>query len=146
VYVADSFEGLPSAEQKYPADKVFAHLHTIKYLAVSQEEVENNFRRYDLLDNDVIFIKGFFEHSLINTNIDKLAILRLDGDMYSSTIQVLDALYDKVSDGGYIIIDDYFLTPCQHAVHDFRARRHITSEMKIIDNSSRYWKKESSKN
>jgi len=140
IYVADSFEGLPPPDTKYPVDNGDGH-HTIEFLAVSQEEVMNNFRKYDLLDENVIFIKGFFETSLVNITTDKLAILRLDGDMYSSTIQVLEQLYDKVQIGGYIIIDDYALHGCKMAVNDFRKQRNIKDEMIKIDFTGMFWKK-----
>ena len=140
VFVADSFEGLPPPDAKYPADARDS-LHTIKFLAVSREQVESNFKRYDLLDDNVIFIKGFFENSLPKAPIDKLSILRLDGDMYSSTIQVFELLYDKLSIGGYLIIDDYSLPGCNKAVKDFRAQRNITEEIIDIDPYSCYWKK-----
>ena len=107
------------------------------------DEVKNNFKKYNLLDENIKFIKGFFEHSLKNTDIDKLAILRLDGDMYSSTIQVLEYLYNKVSKGGFIIIDDYgAVKGCKLAVDDFRKKRNIISELKVIDWTGRYWIKE----
>ena len=141
IYVADSFEGLPPPDKKYKADKGDIH-HTIKCLAVGLDEVKYNFKRYGLLDENVKFIKGYFEHSLKNTDIKQLALLRLDGDMYSSTIQVLEQLYDKVSPGGYILIDDYALPGCKKAVDDFRKERNITSELKIVDWSGRYWVKE----
>lgn len=140
IFAADSFEGLPPPDPKYPADKGDSH-HTISFLAVPQEEVEANFRRYGLLDNNIVFVKGFFEHSIPKAPIDKLAILRLDGDMYSSTIQVLELLYDKVSIGGYIIIDDYKLPGCRKAVDDFRLQRNIKENLLAIDEFSRYWKK-----
>ena len=91
------------------------------------------------MDKNVIFIKGYFEHSLKNTDIKQLALLRLDGDMYSSTIQVLTQLYDKVSPGGYIIIDDYALPGCRKAVDKFRKKRNIRSKLKIVDHTGRYW-------
>ena len=138
IYVADSFEGLPPPEKKYKADKGDVH-HTIKCLAVGLDQVKDNFKRYDLLDKNVIFIKGYFEHSLKNTDIKQLALLRLDGDMYSSTIQVLTQLYDKVSPGGYIIIDDYALPGCRKAVDKFRKKRNIRSKLKIVDHTGRYW-------
>jgi len=143
VYVADSFEGLPQPDAtKYPKDAGDEH-HKIQYLAVSLEQVKRNFAKYDLLDDNVIFIKGFFEDSLKKVNFDKLAILRLDGDMYSSTIQVLDELYDKLVPGGYIIIDDYGVhIPCKTAVSDFRQKHNITTEIKMIDKYGAYWKKE----
>jgi hypothetical protein len=139
VFVADSFEGLPKPDPKYTADSGDIH-HTIPFLAVDVETVKNNFRAYDLLDDDVIFVKGFFETSLKTVPIDKLCILRLDGDMYSSTIQVLDQLYSKVSPGGFVIIDDYLLPPCKKAVHDFRDSRGITNPIITIDRCGSYWR------
>ena len=139
VFVADSFEGLPPPEEKYVHDRGDPH-HSYKYLAVSLEEVKNNFRAYDLLDDNVIFIKGFFETSLKTAPINKLAVLRLDGDMYSSTIQVLDTLYDKVTKGGFIIIDDYTLKGARAAVIDFRDKRQIKDEIVLIGKGySAYW-------
>ena len=140
IFVADSFEGLPPPDPRYEQDSNDAH-HTFKVLAVGLDEVKDNFKRYNLLDDNIIFIKGFFEHSLKNASINKLAILRLDGDMYSSTIQVLNQLYEKVSEGGYIIIDDYGLEGCKKAIDDFRQEHNITTEMKVVDWTGRYWKK-----
>jgi len=139
VFVADSFEGLPKPDAKYGADAGDIH-HTLKFLAVDVETVKNNFRAYDLLDDDVIFVKGFFETSLKTVPIDKLCILRLDGDMYSSTIQVLDQLYSKVSPGGFVIVDDWTLPGCRKAIIDFRTTHGITAPMVPIDNSSAYWR------
>jgi hypothetical protein len=143
IFVADSFEGLPPPDPKYIEDKD-DNLYKIKWLAIDIEEVQNNFKKYNLLDDNVIFIKGFFENSLKNASINKLALLRLDGDMYSSTIQVLEELYDKVSIGGYIIIDDYGCTAvaCKKAVDDFRNKRNITTEIQKIDWHGVFWKKE----
>jgi O-methyltransferase len=139
VFVADSFQGLPPPDPRYPADKGDIH-HTIPYLSIDIETVKNNFRAYDLLDDNVIFVKGFFETSLKNAPIDKLCILRLDGDMYSSTIQVLEQLYDKVSPGGFVIIDDYSLEGCRKAVHDFRNIRGITNPIISIDQCGSFWR------
>lgn len=141
VFVADSFEGLPPPDPSlYPADRGDNH-HTIPCLAVDLNTVRNNFAKYNLLDNNVVFVKGFFEHSLKRAPITTLSVLRLDGDMYSSTIQVLDILYDKVSVGGYIIVDDYALPGCKQAIHDFRHKHNITDEIMHIDATSCYWKK-----
>jgi len=139
VFVADSFEGLPAPDSKYWAD---TGAQKIPMLEVSMEEVQNNFRRYNLLDENVIFVKGWFEHSLKTVDINELAILRLDGDMYSSTIQVLDQLYSKVSPGGFIIVDDFSLPNCRQAIEDFRAANGILSTMHIVDWTGLYWRKE----
>ena len=141
VYVADSFHGLPRPDpEKYPADKGDEH-YKQEFLAISQSEVENNFRKYGLLDGQVIFLKGWFEDTLPNAPIEKLAILRLDGDMYGSTMDALASLYPKLSSGGFCIIDDYSVSRCKKAVDDFRAENGIDSEVKVVDWTGVYWRK-----
>ena len=141
VYVCDSFEGLPAPnEEEYPQDTGDTH-HLARFLAVSQEQVEENFQGYDLLTPQVKFVKGFFSDTLpkLAPDIEKLAILRLDGDMYESTMVALENLYPKLSAGGYVIVDDYGLVNCRRALTDYRERNGITDEYITIDNSSVYW-------
>jgi hypothetical protein len=141
VYVADSFEGLPKPDiDKFPNDKGDQH-HVVKFLAVSQEEVENNFRKYGLLDEQVVFIKGWFKDTLPTAPIEKLAVIRLDGDMYASTMDAMTNLYPKLSEGGFCIIDDYALEGCKRAVDNFREENGIGAEIKEIDWTGVYWRK-----
>lgn len=143
VWVADSFCGLPEPNSNYPADKGDGH-HIIKFLAVSLDEVKNNFDRHGLLDSQVQFLKGWFKDTLPHANIKQLAVMRLDGDMYESTMDALNNLYPKLSINGYVIIDDYgCLANCRKAVDDFRAKHNITDEINIIDTTGVYWKKTS---
>ncbi len=141
VWACDSFAGLPKPEpDKYPADPHDDPHHTFNsFMAVSQETVESNFEKYGLLDDQVRFVKGFFENTLSDIPADKFCLLRLDGDMYSSTIVALEALYPKLSKGGYIIIDDYHLAPCVQAVQDYRKAHEITGDIVDIDGSGVYW-------
>jgi hypothetical protein len=142
VYVADSFEGFPKPNvEKFPADKG-DRLHIHRFLAVSQDEVENIFKRYGLLDGQVVFLKGWFKDTLPHEPIEKLAVLRLDGDMYGSTMDALANLYPKLSKGGFCIIDDYSLPGCKRAVDDFRIEKGICSEMNVVDWTARYWRKD----
>lgn len=116
VFVADSFAGLPKPnERMYPEDKGDTH-HQYDFLAISREEVESNFRRYGLLDDQVVFLEGWFKDTLPVAPIEKLSILRLDGDMYESTMDALTALYPRLSEGGFCIVDDYSLKSCRDAV------------------------------
>lgn len=141
VFVADSFEGLPKPDAtNFPEDKGDSH-HTEKFLAVSQENVEENFRRYNLLDSKVVFLKGWFKDTLPHAPITKLSILRLDGDMYGSTMDALKHLYPKLSNGGFCIIDDYVLPGCKKATDDYRAKENINAPLIQIDNSGVYWQK-----
>jgi hypothetical protein len=142
VYVADSFAGMPGPGSDNLSPDKGAETYIHKYLSVSQTEVEDNFRRYGLLDDQVIFLKGWFKDSLPIVSIKELAILRLDGDLYSSTKDALTFLYPKLSRGGFCIIDDYALPGCRKAVDDFRTENRINSTMNEVDWTGRYWRKE----
>jgi O-methyltransferase len=140
VFVADSFAGLPPPDpETFPADAGDQH-HTHSELEVSRADVEINFQRFGLLDERVVFIEGWFKDTLPDAPIERLAVLRLDGDMYESTIEALDALYHKVSYGGFVIVDDYFLPACAKAVNDFRERYGIISPILPIDGWGAYWR------
>ena len=141
VWVADSFEGLPPPnDEKYPHDKGL-HLEQYKELAVSLEEVKRNFERYGLLDDQVRFLKGWFRDSLPGAPIAKLAVLRLDGDLYESTMDGLTNLYDRLSPGGFVIVDDYSIPACKQAVHDFRNGRGIDDPIEQIDWTGVFWRR-----
>ncbi|MDP3083506.1 MAG: TylF/MycF family methyltransferase [Rubrivivax sp.] len=141
VFVADSFAGLPEPDlEKYPADRG-DRLHVHSYLAISRDQVAANFRKYGLLDDQVVFLEGWFKDTLPHAPIDKLAILRLDGDMYGSTIDALESLYDKLSPGGFCIVDDYALPGCKAAVSDFRAAHGIDETIHAIDWTGSFWRK-----
>lgn len=141
VWLADSFEGLPRPnEKKYPADagdKFYAYPE----LSVSIGQVKHNFEKYGLLDDQVKFLQGWFKDTLPSAPIEKLALLRLDGDMYESTMDALLALYDKVSKGGFVIIDDYHVVEgSKLAVHDFLSDRRLNPTIEEIDGVGVYWK------
>jgi O-methyltransferase len=141
VWVCDSFQGCPPPDPtKYPVDAGDPH-STFEYLAVMQNEVKANFRRYGLLDENVKFLPGWFKDTLPGP-IEKLAVLRIDGDLYESTIQVLEALYPKVSPGGFVIVDDYQnILGTQRAVDDYRTREGITAEIHPVDWCAVWWRK-----
>lgn len=63
VWVADSFEGLPKPSGKYEADANDT-LWQSDYLAVSEARVRANFAKYNLLDDRVVFLKGFFSDTM----------------------------------------------------------------------------------
>jgi O-methyltransferase len=142
VWVVDSFMGLPAPDtERYPQDVGDSH-HTVDYLAVPLEEVKRNFRRYDLLDEQVCFLPGWFRDTLPAAPIDRISVLRLDGDMYESTMEALVHLYDRVSPGGFVIVDDYGALPnCRQAVEDFRRSQNIIEPVERIDWTGVFWRK-----
>jgi hypothetical protein len=149
VWVADSFEGLPEpdpaqfqAEAKFHNTPVVRNIY--KNFAVDLEAVQMNFASYGLLDDSVRFLKGWFKDSLPGAPIGRLAVMRLDGDYYESTRDALAALYDKLSVGGYVIIDDYgedAWTYCRKAVDEFRNARGIGDPLIRVDDKCCYWRR-----
>jgi O-methyltransferase len=142
VWAADSFEGLPKPDaHRYPADTDDSH-HRYTGLQVGLEQVKQNFRRYGLLDDRVRFLVGWFEDTLGRAPIERLSVLRLDGDMYSSTMQAIEVLYPKLSIGGFCIVDDYGNVPgCRRAIHDYRNAHGIDADIIDIDGFGAFWRK-----
>ncbi|MGX7828491.1 TylF/MycF family methyltransferase [Actinokineospora sp. 24-640] len=142
VWVADSFEGIPEVgEDGHLLDRGM-RLHTANdVLGVSVEKVKANFERYGLLDEQVRFLPGWFRDTLPTAPISRLAVLRLDGDLYESTMDALESLYPKLSPGGYVIVDDYLIAACAQATHEFRDRMGITDEIIRVDDCAVYWRR-----
>ena len=143
VFVADSFVGLPEPDAtNYPKDRNDNHHTKNDRLGVSLEQVKENFAHYGLLGDNVIFLEGWFKDTLPTLGDEKFAIVRLDGDMYESTIQAIETLYPRLSKGGYLIVDDWGAVPaCKQAVLDYRENEHITEDIIDIDGTGVYWKK-----
>lgn len=143
VLVSDSFQGMPDS---IPRDGISEEIRKLdeeqwgkrimeraadgsgrmvekRALTVEENLVTDNFRRFGLYDNKVVLVPGWFNESLPTApakyGIQKLAMLRIDGDMYSSTMDVLVHMYPYVSSGGYVIFDDYNIEQSALAVKDF---------------------------
>lgn len=139
VIAADSFAGFPPPSAGIAIDAAF-DFHTYKDFAVSVDEVKGAFARYGLLDSQVVFLEGLFKDTLPSAPVETLAVLRLDGDMYASTVDGLVNLYQKLSPGGTLIADDYFLFESQrNAIDEFRAEHGIADLIIQIDQFGGYW-------
>lgn len=142
VWVCDSFQGLPKPDPAHAADAGDQHWSQ-PALAIPLEEVRRNFARYGLLDEQVRFLPGWFSDTLPGAPIERLAVLRVDGDMYGSTMDVLNPLYPKLSVGGFVIIDDYGAVPaCRAAVEDYRSQHNIIEPMETIDWTGVFWQRQ----
>lgn len=147
IYVYDSFEGLPIPDgEKYPMDAGDDH-YKIPELSVSLETVTSNFKLIDEDISNIVFVKGWFRDTLKDNTIDKISLLRLDGDMYESTVDPINYLYPKINTGGFCIVDDY--NPkfgAHHVVNEYRMEYNISDELFIFDGNSAgllsaYWRK-----
>ena len=131
IWVCDSFEGfqpLENAKHSYSKERhtpYFTH-NAVGPLAISLEEVQSHFVTYGLKNQERIkFLKGFVKNSLPNSGIEKVALLRVDVDAYSATLEVLEELYNKVQSGGYIIFDDSCLYESLDAIKTFFKQNNI---------------------
>jgi O-methyltransferase len=144
VWVADSFEGVPAPVHEQDSG-VDLSKQQWPVLSVGVNRVRELFERYDLLDEQVQFLEGWFHDTLPAAPINQLAVLRLDGDLYKSTMDALLALYSKVAPGGFVIVDDYYsLDVCKKAIKDFREQHQVSEKIVDIDSSSVYWRKSKS--
>ena len=140
VWVADSFAGLPD-----PDGALDSFGWNAGDMAVSLDEVKGNFMRYGLLDDQVTFLEGFFSETLPTASISALSVLRVDADLYESTLEVLNSLYPKLSVGGYAIFDDYQnLRDCRKAVDEYRLAHGIADPIINIDSRAVFWKRTTS--
>lgn len=115
VHVADSFRGLPipRTDSLRPDEAAYARHNAT--LAVSLEQVRASFVAFglqDRLDKDVHFHRGYFNESLprirhLFQKDSSISLLRMDGDMYDSTVDILYNLYESVSVGGFVVVDDW---------------------------------------
>jgi len=141
VWVADSFRGLPKpSADRFPADAGDEH-HRVPELAVAVQTVRENFRRYGLLDDQVVFLEGWFGDTLPGLRDEHWALIRLDGDMYESTMDALESLYPQLSPGGFVVVDDGALPACRAAVDDFRDRHSIAEPIRGIDWTGIFWQR-----
>ncbi len=149
VWACDSFEGLPDPDvDRYPADVEFVLADSMErdftkqVLVVPLDRVKANLARYELLDDRVLFLKGWFKDTLPSAPIEQIGVLRVDGDLYESTMDALVHLEPKVSPGGFIIVDDYNgIDACRQAVDNYRATHSIVDQINEIDWTGVWWQR-----
>lgn len=159
LHLFDSFEGLPHCGPKdggqmgHHATEYFmdpnlpleARLKTTKLSVGSLAQVQENFRKWQVERGNTLYHKGWFQHTIPGLNLAPIAFLRLDGDLYESTMTCLDHLYDQVAPGGYVWLDEWGMPDGiggKQAIHDFfAARGQKVPEMEgVTDTGAGYWK------
>lgn len=144
-WLFDSFEGLPElAEQdREIADLKGLALHEkTGYIAVAEVNAREIARKLGVTPH---IIKGWFQDTLPAQKevIGPIAILRLDGDVYSSTMEALDTLYDQIVPGGLVVVDDYYdFRGCREALYDFWQKRKLAPPIQCYPFGRAYFWKE----
>lgn len=125
----DSFEGLPEVKEiDGEAAKIWQETNNGVGLDNCKSEIFYAEKAMKLANSkNHSIIKGWFDKTIPNTKISEpIAILRLDGDWYDSTMICLENLYPMVAENGIIIIDDYYAWDgCSRAVHDFLSKYNL---------------------
>jgi O-methyltransferase len=139
VVLADSFRGLPPPAK--PRGDIADGFHRFNnYLGVPRKVVESHFERYGLLDDRVEFVEGLFAKTMPTLTGRRWSLIRLDGDLYESIMPPLEHLYNGLSRGGFVVIDDYGPIPqARDAVDEFRQRARITTPLHDIDGNASFW-------
>ncbi len=131
-YLFDSFEGLPDAKEiDGPGALAWqANKESSNYYDNCKAEMEWSQKAMQIAHaSNTTFIKGLFDDTVPAFQPkEPIAVLRLDGDWYDSTMVCLENLFPHVMAGGLIIIDDYYAWDgCSKALHDYLSR-HKRSE------------------
>jgi hypothetical protein len=134
-FAYDSFQGLPEAQaidgegaKRYQSDTSAVNYYD--NCAAGENFITDLFLK--LPHCDLRIVKGWFTDTLRETtNLpDQIALLRMDGDWYESTMQIMEFLYPKVAKGGVIIIDDYdYWEGCKKALHTYFNRNSLRVEV-----------------
>lgn len=142
VYLLDSFEGLPPvtlkdgplAEAWQRGDDVERFMDNCR---AAETACRNLLLSHGFEEQEARIFKGWFKDTLPTvqrlTGVSSIALLRLDGDWYNSTIECLEALEPSVSEEGTIIIDDYYAWDgCARAVHDYLSAKDLPYRIKSL--------------
>jgi hypothetical protein len=139
LWVFDTFEGIPPPTAADPD-----HDMAVPYTGSFRGELAQVSALFDRLGirANARFVKGRFEETVPATDVGTIAVLHLDGDWYSSVKVCLDYLYDRVSPGGVIQIDDYgHWQGARKAVDEFMAARGISADLRYLDYTGRQFVK-----
>jgi cephalosporin hydroxylase len=130
VWVADRFAGgsstLPDTSSRFPPDL---------------DTVREAFARFDLLDDRVVFLQGTPSGALAQASIAEVALLRVGSNDSEELRAVLEALYDRVAPGGFVVVDAYGAADCRATVDSFRSSQGIVDPLQRIDWSGAAWRK-----
>ena len=112
IHLFDSFEGIPEAgiydQSSLSGESVSSIVNTMQFMSL-----------WRINSSMLVYHKGWFAETIPNCKLNNISILRLDGDLYESTKTCLNGLFPALVKNGICIIDDYELTGCKKAVHEY---------------------------
>ena len=127
VWVADRFESRGPM-----ANFEFAH---------NFNSVRDGFARFGLLEDRVVFLQGPPSQTLAEAAVDGIALLRVASEDPEEVGGILGTLYDRVTPGGFVVVDGYGAPACEAAVEEFRSARGVAEPLERVDWSAAAWRK-----
>lgn len=152
VFICDSFKGIPAppSDRRYNEEDHRANFPV--FSEASASKVKSDALHFGLNMKHLVLVEGYFNESLPKLLVQEpdlqLAVLRLDGDTYFSTMDALRVLYPRLSQGGFVIVDDYVdWAGCREAVEDYRRVQGIYDPIVLVPHQAGeilrgvYWRK-----
>jgi len=139
-WLFDSFEGLPPPTKE--DGEWTMHQYYVGWDKGSIEKVSVAFSLLGVPRNQYVCVKGWFQETLPNASVEKIALLHVDADWYDSVRLVLSRFYQNVQPGGFVVIDDYgHWEGCRKAVDEFLASVDENIRLIRIDEDGVYFQK-----
>lgn len=117
LYLFDTFEGMvrpTDQDVSFSGEPAITRFDRDKrtddssfWCYASIEDVRRNLYSTGYDAGRIKFIKGKVEDTVPSCAPERIALLRLDTDLYESTKHEMNYLYPRLSTGGVLIIDDY---------------------------------------
>jgi O-methyltransferase len=137
-WLLDSFAGMPPAG---PEDGPDAAAYTGSCKG-NLDRVREVLRTAGVDDPAVALVPGWFHETLPTLPANPVALLHVDADWYESVRICLDHLYDRVSPGGFVVLDDFgYWQGCRRAWQEFRQSRGLDVELTPVDGIGVWFRK-----
>ncbi len=135
IFAFDTFAGLPAPTADDP-DYELAR-HWTGQCRGDEAEVRALFCRLGVAELTEC-VKGTFQETLPRWQAGPIALLHLDGDWYESIRVCLELLWERLSPGAILQIDDYGAwAGARKAVDEFLRARNIATPLRYIDPTGR---------
>lgn len=137
IWLYDSFQGLPDTREE--KDGIFASNYVGKCLG-SEENVKKALEIVGCNENKYVIKRGWFESTFKDQLPNEIALLHIDADWYDSVKLSLETFYERVAEGGVIVLDDFGCWEgCREAFYDFAEERKIKPLLERFGFSQAYW-------
>jgi O-methyltransferase len=138
LWLFDTFEGLPAS----------AEVDGIEAVSLAGQYAGSVASVHEVLDAvgfqwDRVEVRaGLFSETLRRALPERIALLHIDADWFDSVLQALRALYPVVSDGGFVVLDDFgHWEGTRKAFYAFCREHEIAPLLERVGYTQAFWQK-----